>query len=187
MKEKQTCQFDVERLLFADDRNIFQCHSGTDVRSVFDWNVLPLEQLEGATLIMQKLTSSGTVQVPLPVEKERTICSCTNTDLSPSQSRYQFTSHKVYRFEHQRVWFLWNGNVWQHSAVFQGASLGCAVGTAFTLWVGFGSYSIDRHLSKLPTNTANCTESLLLNSSAVAHSGSHLFPTTTIMPETHEL
>ena len=40
---------------------------------------------------------------------------------------------------------------------FQGASLGCLLGTVFALWIGFGSYAIDRHISKLPTSIANCT------------------------------
>ena len=35
--------------------------------------------------------------------------------------------------------------------------MGCIIGTAIALWIGFGSYSIDRHISNLPTNVANCT------------------------------
>ena len=46
---------------------------------------------------------------------------------------------------------------------FKGSSIGCLVGTIFALWVGFGSYSINRHLSQLPSDIENCTTAIYSN------------------------
>ena len=71
----------------------------------------------------------------------------------------------------------------------QGASLGLIFGSVFALWVGFGSYSIDRHISTLPTDTANCSISEMYYNSTVEWSTTtaSLINTTSHIEEKHQL
>ena len=34
--------------------------------------------------------------------------------------------------------------------------MGCLLGVVFSLWIAFGSYSIDKQYGTLPVNTDNC-------------------------------